>query len=92
MGVSRVTVIKWVQSGKIFPASKNPDTGWALFRLSDIFTIARNAISGGLSNHLPAIRRYGHKPERNRPQVSPQLNKRPGPIAGRKMPAGAGKS
>lgn len=72
LGVNRTAVLAWVHCGKIFPASKDPDTGRALFRLSDIFVIARNAIRDGLSNHLLAIGRYGHKPGKNRPQGRPQ--------------------
>lgn len=58
LGVSRVSVIGWVRTGKLVPVEYAQRTGWPLFSLDDVLAIARNAIREGLapvllSNPLP---------------------------------------
>jgi hypothetical protein len=52
LGVSRVSVLGWVQTGKLVPLKDDPETGWPLFNLDDILAIARNAIREGLAPAL----------------------------------------
>lgn len=59
LGVSRVTVLGWVQTKKLVPTTQDRATGVPLFDLTEILVIARNAIRAGLAADLMADRMPG---------------------------------